>query len=190
MPRITYKSENTSSLTLLGWFPSFWGQTKGKEGQGASVQGNDYGLRKHFVGEGQLLTLNQRWKLRCFWRLNRQHRDKVEHVVIEGVTSLGNMLLAVCALKILLGRLAPLYLFVYLFIYSIHSCVCVWLYARCVKVPMEARRGYQIPWSCSYRQLWVAWHGCWELNSAPLEDRHLKDELSLQPQLSTLLIMS
>jgi len=38
-------------------------------------------------------------------------------------------------------------------------------------VPSEARRGYEISWSCSYRQYWVAKYGCQEPNPSPLKEQ-------------------
>ena len=36
----------------------------------------------------------------------------------------------------------------------------------------EARRGRHVPWSGTYRQLRAAQHGCWDLNSGPLEAQY------------------
>lgn len=45
-----------------------------------------------------------------------------------------------------------------------HTCVCVSTCANQCQVP-NGRPGHQIPLSCSYRQLWVAWLECWVPNS-------------------------
>lgn len=59
----------------------------------------------------------------------------------------------------------------------------------CVCMPAEARRGHQITWSCSYRQLWASQSGCLQSNSHLLEGQQvfLTDELSFQRQIVTYL---
>lgn len=37
----------------------------------------------------------------------------------------------------------------------------------------EARKGCHIPWSWSYRQLWVAWHRHWELNLDLFQEKYV-----------------
>lgn len=60
-------------------------------------------------------------------------------------------------------------------------CVCVW----CLYMSTGILGGQrcQIPWSWRYKQLWTSWHGCWELNSGPLQEQcmFLIAEPSLQP---------
>lgn len=51
------------------------------------------------------------------------------------------------------------------------TCVC--LYAMCVKVPKQARRGHRTPWSWSYWQLGTTWHECWEPNVDPLHEQSM-----------------
>jgi hypothetical protein len=41
-----------------------------------------------------------------------------------------------------------------------------------MQMPTEAR-GIGAPYSCSYRQLWAAYCGCWESNSGPLEEQYM-----------------
>lgn len=48
-----------------------------------------------------------------------------------------------------------------------HTCVCA--FASWVQVHEVARRGRQIPWSCSCRHLAASQNECWEPNSGPLE---------------------
>lgn len=43
----------------------------------------------------------------------------------------------------------------------------------CVSTFKEARRGCYIPWNCSYRELWAAWCGSWELNSVLLKEQQV-----------------
>lgn len=47
----------------------------------------------------------------------------------------------------------------------------------------EARKGCHVSWRCSYRQLWITQHRCWNLNSGPLKEQYilLNAEPLLQP---------
>ena len=61
--------------------------------------------------------------------------------------------------------------------------MCVRACATYTWVHIETREGHQIPWSWSYRWLWVINMGCYELNSGLLEEEQafLITKLSLQP---------
>lgn len=52
------------------------------------------------------------------------------------------------------------------------ACVCVIVYMW-VQVPLEGRRGCQMPWSCRYKCLWAAKQGCWNLISDPVEGQQV-----------------
>ena len=63
----------------------------------------------------------------------------------------------------------------------VNTCPLISVY---VQVHMESKRGYRIPWSSSYRQLWAAQCGFWEPNSILWKQQaHLTAEPSLQPVL-------
>lgn len=49
-------------------------------------------------------------------------------------------------------------------------CVCAFVHMW-VQVPVESRRQCGVPWSWSYRYLWAAWHGCWELSMGNLPEQ-------------------
>lgn len=69
----------------------------------------------------------------------------------------------------------PPYPSLFLNIYFFNSWVGVY-------VLVETRRGHQIPWSWSYKRLWAAWAGCWELDLGPLEEQPVTAEPPLQLQ--------
>jgi hypothetical protein len=69
---------------------------------------------------------------------------------------------------------------------SAHQCfVCMYEYAlHAYLVPLEVRRGWQVPWNWNYRWLWAT-SGYWNLNPDPVEKHQvlLTAEPSLQPLL-------
>ena len=59
--------------------------------------------------------------------------------------------------------------------FHLFVCACTGLctFASWVQVHEVARRGRQIPWSCSCRHLEVSQKECWEPNSGPLEEHEV-----------------
>ena len=49
-----------------------------------------------------------------------------------------------------------MYVCVYVYVYvCLYVCMCVYVCVCVYLVPLEARRGCQIPWNWSFSQLWV-----------------------------------
>ena len=87
---------------------------------------------------------------------------------------------SICACMCLCAYLYICVLCVYLFLYvcivcvSANVCVC-WLVCVmyvCMGMSEEARRGLWIPWNWTYRWLWAAQCGCWELDLDPLQNQY------------------
>lgn len=60
--------------------------------------------------------------------------------------------------------------FLNVFNFQVSVCMCVPEWAQ---VPGKARRGHPVLWGWSYSELWVSWHGSWELNSSLVQEQQL-----------------
>lgn len=72
--------------------------------------------------------------------------------------------------------------FIHFILMCMHVCLCEFWGTMCISVPIE-ERGLEVPWNWSCRQVWVRWHGCWQVKASPLKEHRvlLSIELFLQP---------
>jgi hypothetical protein len=66
-------------------------------------------------------------------------------------------------------------------------CICL---PVCMSMMIDARRGCQISWNWSYRQLWTVQYGFWELNPGPQEEQQVKNNKAIFPAPDTIFFHS